>query len=436
MRASGGPWYWIYNFALHVAALCCLPFWLFVRFFKGRYRGQFRERMGILSESVTAPFGQTPALWVHAASAGESAAATPLVRALRAAFPDRPILFTVTSRYGKAMAERRLQGVADAICFSPLDLPYFCRRFLDRIQPDLYVMVETDLWPNLVRQIKQRGGRVVLASGHAGPKSFPRSFWRAVLRHVDLLLMQTETDAAHIRQRGAPAARVEVTGNLKFDGSGDPVPAGDVPALRAEFGVGDGPVLVAGSTLPEDEGPVLDAVVLARTGSVRAIVAPRRVERVVELERLCAERNLTCARRTERTATQPGVSVKEDTPIDVLILDTMGELARSYNVASVAYVGGGFTPEVGLHNLIEPLVCGVPVLFGPHRGKARKVATELVERGAGVEVADGAALPGAVWRALHDEPHRTALAAASAAVLAKHRGAAARQAVRIREFLA
>lgn len=293
-------WYAIYNIALHLGALLCLPFWLAARVFRGRYRGQFKERMGILPAEMLARFDGSGAVWIHAASAGETAAAAPLVLRLRDLLPRRPFLFTVTSRYGKEMAVRRLGGVVDAIAFSPLDLPLFCRRFLRRIRPSLYVMVETDLWPNLVLIAKRRGAKVAVASGHAGPRTFPRPFWRRVLRDVDLLLMQSEPDARHIVARGAPPGRVHVSGNLKFDGAAR-MDAAALPAWRKELGLPQAArVLVAGSTLLEDEALVLDAVRDLRAEGIElvAIVAPRRQERVLPLLEACSARGLPAARRT------------------------------------------------------------------------------------------------------------------------------------------
>ena len=168
-------WFVLYNTLLYLGVLLCLPFWLFVRLFRGRYRGQFRERMGILGPDVRSRFGARKAIWVHAASAGETASAVPMVRALKESLPGHPVLFTVTSRYGKQMAQRRLEGVADAVCFSPLDVPFFCRRFLNAADPLLYVMVETDIWPNLLRIAQRRGIPCALASGYASPRSFPRT---------------------------------------------------------------------------------------------------------------------------------------------------------------------------------------------------------------------------------------------------------------------
>ncbi|MHC4133375.1 MAG: 3-deoxy-D-manno-octulosonic acid transferase [Planctomycetota bacterium] len=419
-------WYALYNVVLHVGVLVCLPFWLFVRMVRGRYRGQFLERMALLSPQMREKFGERPAVWIHAASAGETASAAPLVVALREHFPGHPILFTFTSRYGKEMAARRLGEVVDGICFSPLDLPLFCRRFLDLVRPRLYVMVETDLWPNLVRRAKRRGAAVAIASGHAGPRSFPRPFWRAVLGHVDLLLMQTEADATNIRKRGAPAGRVHVMGNLKFDSSAGRVAGKEIPAWREELGLPEGaPVFVAGSTLAEDEGPVLEAIAALRFDGLdlHAIVAPRRQERVAEVMKGCEARGLEAVLRTAGGGAP------------VLILDTMGELARSYNVASVAYVGGGLTPDVGLHNLLEPLVCGAPVLFGPHRGKARRIAEEVLRAGAGVEVASGAALLDTLRALLKDAGQHAGLVQRGQAMLAGHEGAARRQADRIRELV-
>jgi 3-deoxy-D-manno-octulosonic-acid transferase len=419
-------WYAFYNVILHVGVLVCLPFWLFVRLVRGRYRGQFLERMAILPPEVREKFGARPAVWIHAASAGETASAAPLVVALREHFPGHPFLFTFTSRYGKDMATRRLGEVVDAICFSPLDLPMFCRRFLDLVRPRLYVMVETDLWPNLVRAAKRRGAAVAIASGHAGPRSLPRPFWRAVLGHVDLLLMQTEADAQNIRRRGAPPDRVHVMGNLKFDSSAGRLAPGEIAAWREELGLREGaPVFVAGSTLAEDEGPVLEAIAALRAEGLdlSAIVAPRRQERVADVRKRCEACGLEAALRTEGGGAP------------VLILDTMGELARCYNVAQVAYVGGGLTPDVGLHNLLEPLVCGAPVLFGPHRGKARRIAEEVLRAGAGVEVGGGAALLSTLRALLTDAGQHAGLVERGQAMLADHEGAARRQADRIRELV-
>jgi 3-deoxy-D-manno-octulosonic-acid transferase len=429
MDGAGGVrlWYALYNVVLHVGVLVCLPFWLFVRLVRGRYRGQFLERMAVFPPEMREKFGERPAVWIHAASAGETASAAPLVAALREHFPNDPILFTFTSRYGKEMATRRLGEIVDSISFSPLDLPLFCRRFLNLVRPRLYVMVETDLWPNLVRHAKRRGAAVAIASGHAGPRSFPRPFWRAVLGHVDLLLMQTEADARNIRGRGAPADRVHVMGNLKFDSSAGRLEGREVVAWREELGLPEGaPVFVAGSTLAEDEGPVLEAIAAVRREGLdlHAIVAPRRQERVADVVKGCEARGLEAVRRTAGGRAP------------VLILDTMGELARSYNVASVAYVGGGLTPDVGLHNLLEPLVCGAPVLFGPHRGKARRIAEEVLRAGAGVEVENGAALLETLRTLLTDADRHAGLVKQGQAMLASHEGAARRQADRIRELVA
>lgn len=425
--AAIGLWYALYNLLLGIAALVCLPFWLAVRVFRGRYRGQFRERAGLLPNGSFERFGTQPAIWVHAASAGETASAAPLVRRLKSAAPDTPFLFTVTSRYGKEMARRQLGEVVDAIAFSPLDLPWFCDRFLDRVQPMLYLMVETDLWPNLVRHAKRRGSRVAIASGHAGAGTFPRPFWRAVFSHVDRFWMQSPTDAQNIVRRGADPARVEAAGNLKFDSIGGFVPEPERAALRDEFGMPEGkPVFVAGSVLTEDEGPVLDAICRLRADGLdlHAIVAPRRQERYEAVVQACRDRGLEFARRSEGGHAP------------LLILDTMGELARTYNLAGAAYVGGGLTPEVGLHNLIEPLVCGAPVLFGPHHGKAWRIAAEFLRLGAGIEVKDGASLLESLTRVLTDPASRRRLDDAGRELLELHQGATARIEQRIREWMA
>ena len=422
-----GLWYVLYNLLLWIGALVCLPFWLLARFARGRYRGQFRERMGLLPSEVTARFGGRRAFWIHAASAGETASAAPLVRRLKRAYPEVPFLFTVTSRYGKEMAQRQLGEVVDGICFSPLDLEFFCNRFLDRLQPSLYLMVETDLWPNLVRGARRRGALVAVASGHAGSGSFPRPFWRAVFSFVDHFWMQSPRDAQNIIRRGADPSSVEAVGNLKFDGTGGLVAPRDLPSLREDLGIpADRPVLVAGSVLAEDEGPVLDAIAALRGEGIdlHAIVAPRRQERYELVVDACRRRGLACARRSEGGHAP------------LLILDTMGELASTYNVADAAYVGGGLTQDVGLHNLIEPLVCGAPVLFGPHHGKAWRVAAEILRLDAGIEIRDGGDLLVQLRRVLTDPAERERLDRAGRELLDLHQGAAARIEERIRGGLA
>jgi len=419
-------WYAVYNVVLHVGLCLYLPVWL-VKRLRGRYRGQFRERFGRLPASLAARFGERPGIWVHAASAGETASAAPLVRLLREAYPGHAILFTVTSQYGKEMAIRQLGGVVDGICFSPFDLPSICRRVLRRVRPVLYLMVETDLWPNMVREARAQGAAVVIASGHAGSGTLPRPFWRAVFRQIDLLLMQTDVDARNIVRRGAAPECVEVGGNLKFDATGGVLPETEHAALRKDLGLPDGaPVFVAGSTLAEDEGPVLDSIATLRGEGLdlHVVLAPRRQERVAEVVKGCAARGLPCARRTEGGHAP------------ILVLDTMGELARTYNVCDVAYVGGGLTPDVGLHNLLEPLVCGAPVLFGPHHGKAHRIAAEFLRLGAGIEIAAGDGLLDAMRKTLTDDATRTRLAAAGDQLMTLHRGAARRAAERIEGLLA
>jgi len=214
-----------------------------------------------------------------------------------------------------------------------------------------------------------------------------------------------------------------VMGNLKFDSTGGRLAPEEAARWRDELGVpAEAPVLVAGSTAPEDEGPLLDAIATLRGEGLdlRAVIAPRRKERVAAVLEGCRARDLAAGLRT-RGDRSP-----------VLVLDTMGELARTYNLARVAYVGGGLTPDVGLHNLIEPVVCGAPLVFGHHHGKARRVAAEFLRLGAGLEVSDAPTLLAALRAALTDPAARERLAAAASRLLALNQGAAARQAERIR----
>ncbi|MFQ5767556.1 MAG: 3-deoxy-D-manno-octulosonic acid transferase [Acidobacteriota bacterium] len=409
-------WAGLYTVLLEAGQTAVAPLGLAYRL-AGRELGNLNRRRGVLPASTLSRLNGRRAIWVHAASAGETAAAFPLVCRLQDALPDHPVLFTVTSPYGLAMARRQMGERVAGIHYAPLDLPRYCRRLLRQVRPLLYLVVENDVWPNMVRMVKEQGGKVIVASGQAGPRTFPREFWRATFRHVDRFLMQTDGDARNIVSRGALPSRVEVMGNLKMEGRVPPLAGGERRCMEEEFGFPAGAsILVAGSVQKEDEVPVLEAVARLRQEGIdlRAVVAPRRLDRVAAIEQRCVSLHLASVRRTAGGRAP------------VVILDSMGELARVYGLARVAYVGGGFTRPGGLHNLAEPLALGVPVLYGPFHGQVTRLAGEVLKEGAGLEIRKKAALAPALGRVLRREKLRGQMAAAAEALMAPHRGASTR----------
>jgi 3-deoxy-D-manno-octulosonic-acid transferase len=413
--------YAIYSALLSLAFLLALPWYLWKDRGTGRYRASFRERLGRLPEGLAA--AEQPAVWVHAVSVGEVLAAAPLVRSLRERLRGHRIVLSTTTATGQALA-RRTVPEADAIFFAPLDWPAPVRRALDAVRPALLVLVETELWPNLIRHTRKTGARVAVVNGRISPRSFRRyrlvrAGLRRVLGEVDLFLMQAEPHAERIRALGAPAGRVRVTGNLKFDALRD-APVTPEPLARLLLDGRPGrPLWVAGSTVAGEEEHVLRALreVLERAPDVRLVLAPRHPERFAEVAALVQRAGFAAARRSA-LRDQPW------TDGDVLVLDTMGELAQVYPLATVVFVGGSLEPAGG-HNVLEPAVAGKAVIVGPHMENFQEIADEFGGQDALVRVASAGELGAAVASLLADAARRQAVGERARALVARNRGALA-----------
>ena len=409
--------YWVYRIGLAAFFLAALPVFLLQAILRGKYRRALRERLG----AVPAWSGAAAPLWVHAVSVGEVLAAIPLVRQVESRWPALPILMSTVTDTGRGVGLQRLPG--KPFVYFPLDFDWAVRRALDRIRPRAVLLTETELWPIFIRACGQRGVPVVVVNGRISPRSYPRyrrvRFWFGrVLRGVRIFCMQTPEDAARIRDLGAPAERVHVVGNLKFDLAGDEDPA-EGARVRALLGLApDRPVLVAGSTHKGEEPPVLEAYRQARSAvpDLALIVAPRHPERLDEVVGLLREAGLRWVRRSQ-------APIPDGTA--VILVDTMGELARLYAAGSVVYVGGSLVP-IGGHNVLEPAAHGRPVLFGPHMGNFAEMARLFREQGAGLEIHDGASLAAETVRLLGDPAEARRMGDAGRRIVATHRGAAVR----------
>jgi 3-deoxy-D-manno-octulosonic-acid transferase len=312
------------------------------------------------------------------------------------------LVLSTTSLAGRELARRLPE--AEGAFLLPFDAPPPIARVLDRLRPELFVFTETELWPNLLAALGARGIPVALVSGRVSPRAFRRYRWaRGLLaeafRSVSLFGMQSEAEAERLLALGAPAERIAVTGSLKLDAE-PPLPS---------FGVPPGvPLWVAGSTHSGEERACLEAFgnVRRQFPELRLLLAPRHLERLPEVERTLARAGLRWARRTAIGSTWTG-----DPP--VLLLDTLGELAGSYRLGTVAFVGGTLVP-VGGHNLIEPARAGLPVLFGPHVEKVEAAARALEASGGGRRVASAADLSEALAVWLADPLARSAAGRAAA----------------------
>lgn len=365
-----------------------------------------------------------PVIWVHAVSVGETLAALPLIRRLQAAQPQARLLVTTTTPTGSALVRAQL-GDDVAHCYAPYDFPHAVRRFLDRVQPGLVIVMETELWPNLLHGCAQRGIPVVLANARLSARSaagYARvaALTRPMLATLTRVAAQTRDDGERFLALGLPPERLHVTGNIKFDLELDAALRERARILRDEWrGSRARPIWLAASTHEGEDEPVLAAHrrLLATRPDALLVLVPRHPERFARVHALCARQGL---RTLRRSAGKPPAA---DT--QVLLGDTLGELLAFCGVVDLVFVGGSLVP-VGGHNLIEPAAWARPVLAGPHLVNFAEVAAGLQAAGGLRICADGVALAAAVV-ALCDQPERRALMGEAAhAVAEANRGALAR----------
>ncbi len=424
--------YLLYDALLLLYVLVRLPSVAWAVWRHGKALGDLGERCGRLPAAVNPE--RRPSIWVHAVSVGETLAARPLLAALRDAYPGHRRLLSTTTATGQHVA-RGLGDLADATFYAPFDLPPFISRTLDRAAPDLLIVVDTEIWPNLLRACRRRGVRTVLANGRLTARSFrryrlARRFMRRVVGDFDRICVQTELWARRFGALGAAASRVSVTGSLKFDAPPAVASGGEGHPVLACLPVSAGrSVVVAASTLRGEEEPVLRAFARARErdGGALLIVAPRHPERFGEVARIAAAAGYRVVRRT--SLEQGGTPAA-----DVVVLDTIGELPHVYQVATCVFVGGSLVPAGG-HNILEPAAAGKAILFGPHMESFAEIARLFVDHSAAVQVRTAIELESEV-AALLDDPERCArLGAAGRAVLEAHRGATERTLAAVAELL-
>jgi 3-deoxy-D-manno-octulosonic-acid transferase len=413
----------LYTVVIVVLAVLLSPWFAYQAIRYRKYIGSLAQRMGYLPVSFNLDGDQS--IWIHAVSVGEALTARALVADLKSRYPDLRIFLSTTTLTGQQVARTRLQDV-DAVFFFPFDWPPFVRRTLRLVRPRLFIMMETEIWPNLLRACRRRGVKTMLVNGRLSSRSYPRyrlarPFFRRVLADVDRFCMQSEESARRIIDIGADPARVTVTGSLKFESLESPtaVTAGRgagrvlryfrLPASRLVF--------MAASTMKGEEAAVLAAYAAVRRAHPTAllVLAPRKPERFGEADALARAEGLRVVRRSE-------LAVDAEPRADVVILDTIGELAHLFQVATVVFVGGSLVDHGG-HNVLEPAVHGKPIVFGPHMQNFAEIAATFLREQAAVQVADGGALAAAVVRLMGDPVERARLGAAARALVEANRGA-------------
>jgi 3-deoxy-D-manno-octulosonic-acid transferase len=437
-RRSGSGFYALYNSLLMPFRPGLAGYTLWRRHMQRRSAAALHGQWGRVPAEVVRvlhPPGAagTPVIWIHAVSVGETMTARPLARAMRTALPGSRITFSVTTDTGYETAQKAVEaGDIDAVFYFPLDFfPSAVRATLDAVRPDALLCVETELWPNLLHLAKRRGVRTFLVNGRVSDnllKSAPRlgRLWRWMMGNLFGILMRSEYDARRMLSLGVEASRVTVTGDIKLDNVG---PAEAHAEHRREWRerlaiAPDCPVWVAGSTHPGEEEMVIRAYneIRRRIPALRLSVAPRHVDRVDDIVRTLQAVGAKVERRSELGLAPGSTPVA---PESVILIDTVGELAQIYAAADVAFVGGSLI-ERGGHNMLEPVLRGVPAVFGPHIANFREAARLVEEAQLGRRVGNEAELAVAVEEWLNDAAARRDLPRRATAALEPHTGATAR----------
>ncbi len=424
----------LYDLILLLIAAGMIPWYLLRRVFGFRSRSGLRERFGYYApQRLTAIMGR-PVIWIHAVSVGETRAAIPLIKGLRQAWPDHALVLTNVTETGHEVAATIAE--LDLCLFFPLDLSFVIRRVLARLKPTLIVIVETEIWPNLIRTAAVRHVPIALVNGRISDRSYPRyrRFQRILaplLQQVTLFSMQSTIDCERIIALGAGPENVVSSGNLKFDMPMNLVEA-DPALLRLRYHLPDHlPIWICGSTHEGEEAALLQSyrTLLAQGEELVLILAPRHPPRVPAVCDLLTDRNFSYRRRSQLKATDSLLASGE-----VLLVDTLGELLPLYAASDLVFVGGSLVP-VGGHNLLEAALVSRPVIFGPHMHNFRDISQLILSAGAGSQVQSEAELPALIARYLHDFSLRQQQGAAGHQLIAAHAGATARTVALLRTLV-
>ncbi len=417
--------YALYSALLAFFLALTLPYWLLQMMRHGKYRAGLRQRFGAVPPWIAGyhkKHGDKPAIWLHAVSVGEVVASSAVFAALRQKFPTHRVLISTTTSTGQKLAAQRFGS--ENVFYFPLDFAFAIRPYLDALRPELVVVAETEFWPNFLRLARQSGARVAVINCRISDRSFPGykrfRLWfpqllEKTLANVDLFLAQTEEDRRRLIEIGAAEATVQVAGNLKFDVEPPPLPK-IVASLDESFKQSAaGPVLVCGSTLEDEEGSLLSAFrnILVNHPKAVMILAPRHPERFAEVAELIEQLGFRMLRRSLWSG-EPLVG-------GVFLLDSIGELAALYSLATVAFVGGSLVPRGG-HNILEPALYGVPVVTGNHYENFRDVVNFFASRNA-VRIVGLAELPLVFMELIENDNERAVLGRNALAALESQRGA-------------
>jgi len=419
--------YFIYSFFMGLAALLLLPYWIVQGLRNGKYLSNLSERLGFSFPALAKlPANSNRAIWIHAVSVGEVLSGVTLARRLKETHPDRPLIISTTTQTGQALARDRM-SFADAVIYFPLDWAFCVRRALNAVRPSVVLVLETEIWPNFLREAGQRKIPVLFVSGRISDRSFERyqrylgafgfflrPFLRNALSNASAFLMQSERDAERVRALGSPAERVYVSGNLKYDLEiPAPTPLSNWFAAELKRS-GRSPVIVAGSVVATEEPHALIAfgTLQGEYPNALLVLAPRKPECFDSAAEFIDESHRKFIRRSQLPVPGPSKSPVVQTSdgstipgdVTVVLIDSIGELASLYALADGAFVGGSLVSSGG-HNILEPAAFGKIPVFGPSMENFSEIASRFVSSGAAIQV-ESPEDAGVAWIELFRDPER------------------------------
>ena len=448
--------YFFYSLLMALAALLLTPYWIIKGLTQGKYLSNLGERLGFsFPELEKLPSERPNAIWLHAVSVGEALSSVALAKQLKERYPNRPLVVSTTTITGQALAKERMP-FADAVLYFPLDWAFCVKKALAAVKPAIVIVLETEIWPNFLRETESAGVPVIFVSGRISDRSFARyqkwmgiagfylrPLMKSALGFASAFLMQSEKDAERLKALGAPADRVQVSGNLKYD---QELPKSSALADWLEKEVereGRRPLIVAGSVVANEEPLALIAfgVLQGEHRKALMVLAPRKPERFAAAEQYIEDSHQKFIKRSQLAVPSPSgngnsgtlTQIANDTA--VILLDSIGELASLYRIADGVFVGGSLV-ESGGHNILEPAAFGKVPVFGPSMENFAEMSQRFVSAEAAVQV-ESPEDAGVTWIELLRAPDRMKKMGETAKCLVEEsRGATGRALVEAEKQLA
>ena len=420
--------YFIYNSFLSILTVFLLPYY-YIKSHRSNEKLNLRERFAFYNQNLDLLFPAARVIWIQAASAGETLAAQKLTSKIREEYPEARIIFSTMTASGKNLAKKKIEG-ADLIIYLPFDLNWVVKKAVKTFKPDLFIMIETELWPNLIRNLDEHGSQIMLASGRISDDSFGQykylgSLLEDMLKRVDVFSMQHQEAADKIKELGAPEDHICINGNLKYDIDLNPPTEDEYYQKREKLNIKeDTKVIVAGSTHQGEEEIILNTYQQLKHDfeNCKILLAPRYVERREELLELCQEKEIAAVLYSEVKKGR----IQLDDNTDIIIVDTMGELADLYYYSDLVFIGGSLINRGG-HNVIEAAARAKVVLFGKSMYNFKEERDLLLENEVAFEVKNGDDFFEKAYQLLANDEYRNQRAEAAAALIAENSASVKKQ---------